>query len=144
MQWRSQPDNLVMLCKSFRVYRLKKESISKEMNNDNDLNLHSMTKLSGWLRYCFSVFSHKCYSSSIHYSTSALNKSSHLLEIFKIVLCWRKQRNDFKENINHPSIDKATFYIFLPIFTLLFPTQQYFEYFQRRGGGGGECMTASV
>ena len=21
------------------------------MNNDNDLNLHSMTKLSGWLRY---------------------------------------------------------------------------------------------
>ena len=22
------------------------------MNNDNDLNLHSMTKLSGWLRHC--------------------------------------------------------------------------------------------
>ena len=22
------------------------------MNNDNDLNLHRMTKLSGWLRYC--------------------------------------------------------------------------------------------
>ena len=22
------------------------------MNNGNDLNLHSMTKLSGWLRYC--------------------------------------------------------------------------------------------
>ena len=22
------------------------------MNNDNDLNLHSMTKLSGWHRYC--------------------------------------------------------------------------------------------
>ena len=35
----------------FCVYRLKKESISKEMNNDSDLNLHSMTKLSGWLRY---------------------------------------------------------------------------------------------
>ena len=50
-QWRSQPDNLVMLCKFFCVYRLQKESISKEMNNDNDLNLHSMTKLSGWLRY---------------------------------------------------------------------------------------------
>ena len=33
-------------------YRPYKESISKEMNNDNDLNLHSMTKLSGWLRYC--------------------------------------------------------------------------------------------
>ena len=35
----------------FCVYRLYMESISKEMNNDNDLNLHSMTKLSGWLRY---------------------------------------------------------------------------------------------
>ena len=26
------------------------------MNNDNDLNLHSMTKLSGWLRYCVAGF----------------------------------------------------------------------------------------
>ena len=26
------------------------------MNNDNDLNLHSMTKLSGWLRYCPLVY----------------------------------------------------------------------------------------
>ena len=26
------------------------------MNNDNDLNLHSMTRLSGWLRYCDFVF----------------------------------------------------------------------------------------
>ena len=43
--------HLVMLCKFFCVYRPYKESISKEMNND-DLNLHSMTKLSGWLRYC--------------------------------------------------------------------------------------------
>ena len=25
------------------------------MNNDNDLNLHSMTKLSGWLRYWWPV-----------------------------------------------------------------------------------------
>ena len=25
------------------------------MNNDNDLSLHSMTKLSGWLRYCLKV-----------------------------------------------------------------------------------------
>ena len=49
-QWRSQPVNLVMLCKFFCVYRPYKESISKEMNND--LNLHSMTKLSGWLRHC--------------------------------------------------------------------------------------------
>ena len=37
-------DNLVMLCKFFCVYRPYKESISKEMNNDNDLNFHSMTK----------------------------------------------------------------------------------------------------
>ena len=29
-----------------------KGSISEEMNNDNNLNLHSMTKLSGWLCYC--------------------------------------------------------------------------------------------
>ena len=28
------------------------QTISKEMNNDNDLNLHCMTKLSGGLRYC--------------------------------------------------------------------------------------------
>ena len=32
-------------------HAMEKKSISKEMNNDNDLNLHSMTKLSGWLRY---------------------------------------------------------------------------------------------
>ena len=25
------------------------------MNNDNDLNLHSMTKLSGWFRYCIQL-----------------------------------------------------------------------------------------
>ena len=29
--------------------RMIKESISKEVNSDNNLNLHSMTKLSGWL-----------------------------------------------------------------------------------------------
>ena len=29
-----------------------KESISKEMNNDNDLNLHLHDQMSGWLRYC--------------------------------------------------------------------------------------------
>ena len=33
------------------VYRSYKESISKDMNNDCDFNLHSMTKFSGWLRY---------------------------------------------------------------------------------------------
>ena len=32
------------VCKFFCVYRPYKESISKEMNNDNDLNLHSMTE----------------------------------------------------------------------------------------------------
>ena len=34
----------------------KRESISKEMNNDNDLNLHRMTKLSSWLRYWWVFF----------------------------------------------------------------------------------------
>ena len=32
------------------VYRPYKESISKEMNND-DLNLHLHDQMSGWLRY---------------------------------------------------------------------------------------------
>ena len=36
---------------NFSVFMDYKRSISKEMNNDNDLNLHSMTKLSGLLRY---------------------------------------------------------------------------------------------
>ena len=34
----------------FSVYRPHKESISKEINN-NELNSHRMIKLSGWLRY---------------------------------------------------------------------------------------------
>ena len=34
-QWRSQPDNLVMMCKYLCVYRPCKQSISKEMNNVN-------------------------------------------------------------------------------------------------------------
>ena len=46
-QWRSQPDIWSCKCKFFCVYRPYKESISEEMNNDNDLNFHSMTKLSG-------------------------------------------------------------------------------------------------
>ena len=69
-QWRSQPDNLVMLCKFFCVYRPYEQSISKKMNKDNDLNLHSMTKLSGWLRYCtklhFFIVYHTLFN---HYST---------------------------------------------------------------------------
>ena len=81
-------------------------------------------------------FSGKHYSSSIHQSASALNRSIHPppLEIVKIVLCGRKQRKDLKENINHPSIDKeAIFHNFFPILTLVFPTQHYFEYFQGAG-----------
>ena len=35
------------------------------MNNDNDLNLHSMTKLSGWLRYCHKVFI-ACHNLRLH------------------------------------------------------------------------------
>ena len=45
-------ENLVMQMQFINVYRPYKESISKEMNYDSDLNLNSMTKLSGWLRYC--------------------------------------------------------------------------------------------
>ena len=43
---------LVMQIQIFSVHKPYNESISREMNNDNDLNLQSMTKLSGWLRYC--------------------------------------------------------------------------------------------
>ena len=40
----------------FSVFINRKRNLflKKLMNNDNDLNLHSMTKLSGWLRYCAS------------------------------------------------------------------------------------------
>ena len=50
-QWRSQPDIRSCKCKFFCVYRPYKESISEEMNNDNDLNLHLHDQMSGWLRY---------------------------------------------------------------------------------------------
>ena len=43
--------HLVMQMQIFLCFWPYKEWISKEINNDNDLNLHSMTKLSGWLRY---------------------------------------------------------------------------------------------
>ena len=43
-QWRSQPDIWSCKCKFSSVYTPYKATISKEMNNDNDLNLHSMTK----------------------------------------------------------------------------------------------------
>ena len=50
-QWRSQPDIWSCKCKFFCGNRPYKEAISKEMNNDNVVNLNSKTKLSGWLRY---------------------------------------------------------------------------------------------
>ena len=47
-------------CKFFCVYRTYNESISKEMNNDNDSNLHSWTKLSGWFwRYRYTSIPYK-------------------------------------------------------------------------------------
>ena len=42
-QWRSEPDIRSCKCRFFSVYRPYKESICKEMNN-NDLNLHNMTE----------------------------------------------------------------------------------------------------
>ena len=39
--------HLLMQVQVFLCLKTVKESISKEVNNDNDLNLHSMTKLSG-------------------------------------------------------------------------------------------------
>ena len=47
VDYAGQPDIWSGKCKLFCIYRPYRESISKEMNNDNDLNLHSMTKLSG-------------------------------------------------------------------------------------------------
>ena len=46
-QWRSQPD--IWSCKGKFRNQFQKDSISKEINND--LNLHSMTKLLDWLCY---------------------------------------------------------------------------------------------
>ena len=37
------------------------------MDNGNDLNLHSMTKLSGWLRYCTRQYM-KYFISKINYN----------------------------------------------------------------------------
>ena len=38
----------IFLC----LYKPYKESISTEMNTNNDLNLHLHDQMSGWLRYC--------------------------------------------------------------------------------------------
>ena len=43
--------HLVIQMQVFQCLQIDKESFSKEMNDD-DSNLHSMTKLSGWPRYC--------------------------------------------------------------------------------------------
>ena len=43
-QWRSQIDIWSSKCNFSCIYRRYKESISEEMNNSNDLNLHSITK----------------------------------------------------------------------------------------------------
>ena len=47
-----QPDIWSCKCKFFCVYRPYKEPISKEMNNNNHLNLHLHEQMSGWPRYC--------------------------------------------------------------------------------------------
>ena len=48
-------NDLFLRCQQIQNVVIWKESISKEMNNDNDLKLHSMTKLSDWLRYYATV-----------------------------------------------------------------------------------------
>ena len=53
LQLRSQPEIWSCKCKFFCVYRPYEISISKEMNNDNDINLHLHDQMSGWLRYCW-------------------------------------------------------------------------------------------
>ena len=54
-QWKSQPEIWSYRCIFFCVYRPYKESVSKEMKNDDDLNLHGMIRLSGWLRKWFTI-----------------------------------------------------------------------------------------
>ena len=49
-QWRSQPDNWSCTFSCVYSHRPYKESISKEMNND-DLNLNLHDQMSGWLRH---------------------------------------------------------------------------------------------
>ena len=49
------------------------------MNNDNDLNLHNMTKLSGWLRYSFFVF----FLTNVLFSNSSTVKPFSTSEYFR-------------------------------------------------------------
>ena len=53
---------------------LYEESISEEMNNDDDLNLHSMTKLLGWLHYCLPSLPPGCTPITITRLMRVLNK----------------------------------------------------------------------
>ena len=53
-QWQSQPDIWSCKCKVICVYRQYNESISEEMNNDNDLNLHLNDQIrAGFATACF-------------------------------------------------------------------------------------------
>ena len=75
MQWRSQPDDLVPLCKFLVIIDCEKQSISKEMNNDV-WNFHSRTKLSGWLRHCpLAVFhlNFRIFQLSLHILKKCVN-----------------------------------------------------------------------
>ena len=53
-------------CKVICVYRQYNESVSEEMNNDNDLNLHLNDQMSGPLRYglflCFRKYQYLVFS----------------------------------------------------------------------------------
>ena len=57
------------------------------MNNDNDLNLHSMTKLSGWRRYCA-----RPKKSCNRLSTPKTKGVSSTMEIFIGIVYQTKQR----------------------------------------------------
>ena len=65
-QWQSQPDIWSCKYKVICLYRQYNESISEEMNNDNDLNLHLNDQMSGRLRYglflCFRKYQYLVFS----------------------------------------------------------------------------------
>ena len=65
-QCRSQPDIWSCKCKFFCVYRSYKESIFKEMNNDNDLICICMTKYVGLASLLHSCFCSSWWLVSIH------------------------------------------------------------------------------
>ena len=69
------------------------------MNNDNDLNLQSMTKLSGWLRYCPLMV---LFASKIEKSRR-VGKSRLVCVSIKTTKFWRC--NLSKKGGLHPSMD---------------------------------------